>query len=202
MHVFIVYCHPSPQSFTRQVLDSFIAGLDDAGHSHELSDLYTMDFCSDMSESEYLRDGFYREDLPLSPDVQEEQVKIQRADALVFIFPVFWTDAPAKMIGWFDRVWSYGFAYGDRAMQTLDRALFLCTTGHTLQNLTEYGHLDALRTILLRDRIHDRTRQADLVIFDGMSRHDMPLREKNLPLHLHKAYTLGLLLNDPTMVLK
>ena len=31
------------------------------------------------------------------------------ADALVLVYPVFWTEAPAKLVGWFDRVWSYDF---------------------------------------------------------------------------------------------
>lgn len=32
-----------------------------------------------------------------------EQKKIQESDAIVFIYPVFWTEAPAKLVGWFDR---------------------------------------------------------------------------------------------------
>ena len=36
-----------------------------------------------------------------------------------FIYPVFWTEAPAKLVGWFDRVWSYGLAYGEKTMNML-----------------------------------------------------------------------------------
>lgn len=31
-----------------------------------------------------------------------EQEKIQNSDAIVFIYPIFWTEAPAKLVGWFD----------------------------------------------------------------------------------------------------
>ena len=40
MKAFIVYCHPSEDSFTRCVRDAFIRGLEDAGHEYVLSDLY------------------------------------------------------------------------------------------------------------------------------------------------------------------
>lgn len=34
MKVFIVYCHPSQDSFTRKVYESFTRGLDDAGTAY------------------------------------------------------------------------------------------------------------------------------------------------------------------------
>ena len=107
MKVFIIYCHPSHNSLTREVRDSFIDGLKSAGHTFILSDLYAMNFNASMSEDEYLREGFYRRELPLPPDVQAEHEKINACDAIAFIYPVFWTEAPAKLTGWFDRVWTY-----------------------------------------------------------------------------------------------
>ena len=120
MKVFVVYCHPSEDSFTRHVRDSFLKGITDAGHEYELSDLYRMGFRTDMSEEEYLRDSNYTTSPQLADDVLAEQAKINAADAIAFIYPVFWTEAPAKLVGWFDRVWSYGFAYGNKTMKMLD----------------------------------------------------------------------------------
>ena len=62
MNVFIVYAHPSEDSFTRYVRDSFIKGLEAGGHSYLMSDLYKMDFRTDMSEAEYLREANYNEE--------------------------------------------------------------------------------------------------------------------------------------------
>ena len=76
MKVFIVYAHPSNESFTSCVKDSFIKGLETAGHSYVLSDLYKMGFVADMSEAEYFRESNFREDLPLPADVCAEQNKI------------------------------------------------------------------------------------------------------------------------------
>jgi NAD(P)H dehydrogenase (quinone) len=47
MHVYILFAHPSHKSFTWEVLDAFVRGLRDAGHSFEVGDLYEMDFQTD-----------------------------------------------------------------------------------------------------------------------------------------------------------
>ena len=39
MKVFIVYCHPSEDSFTRNVRDAFIKGIVDSGNEYIMSDL-------------------------------------------------------------------------------------------------------------------------------------------------------------------
>ena len=125
MKAFIVYCHPSEDSFTSHVRDSFIKGIVDSGNEYILSDLYKMDFKSDMTEQEYLRDANYRNTPAVAADVLAEHEKINSADAIVFIYPVFWTEAPAKLVGWFDRVWSYGFAYGgNKKMKMLEKGFY------------------------------------------------------------------------------
>lgn len=44
MKVLIVFAHPNPLSFTKAVLDHFVRGLQDAGHSYEIVDLYKIKF--------------------------------------------------------------------------------------------------------------------------------------------------------------
>ncbi|MCR5026589.1 MAG: NAD(P)H-dependent oxidoreductase [Methanobrevibacter sp.] len=63
-----------------------------------------------MSEEEYLCEANYNESY-ISPDVLEEQELINNSDILTFIFPIFWLDAPSKLVGWFSRVFTYGFRY-------------------------------------------------------------------------------------------
>ena len=88
MKVFIVYCHPSEDSFTRNVRDAFIKGIVDSGNEYVMSDLYKMNFKTDMSEKEYLRDSNYSTEPGLESDVLAEQTKINSADAIVFIYRV------------------------------------------------------------------------------------------------------------------
>lgn len=191
MNIFIVYCHPSEDSYTSHLKAEFIRGLVSAGHNYVISDLYKMDFKSDISEREYLRESNYRSDLPLEDDVIEEQRKINNCDAIVFIYPVFWTEAPSKLVGWFDRVWTYGFAYGNRTMKKIDQALVLCVAGHSIEDLKKYGHLDSMRTVMLGDRLFDRVEQKEMVVFDCMAKSNMVLRNSNWDKHLENVFQLG-----------
>ena len=190
MKAFIVYCHPSEDSFTRAMRDAFIEGVADSGNECVLSDLYKMGFKTDMTEEEYLRDAYYRISPDVAEDVLAEQEKINSSDAIVFIYPVFWTEAPAKLVGWFDRVWSYGFAYGEKTMKTLDKAVFLCSAGNTVEYLERFGFLDSMKRVMLGDRISDRAREAEFIVFGSTSREN-ELREKNWDENLRKAYELG-----------
>lgn len=194
MNVFIVYTHPSEDSFTRYARDSFIDGLKSAGHSYIISDLYKMNFITDMSESEYLREANYRDELPLSDDVIQEQEKINSSDAIVFIYPVFWTEAPAKLVGWFDRVWTYGFAYGNRKMKKLDKALAICVAGHSLQHLKEYGHYESMKTVMLNDRMFNRVKDKDMIILDSMTKYSLEIRQANWDKHLKTVFEAGRML--------
>jgi NAD(P)H dehydrogenase (quinone) len=45
-------------------------------------------------------------------DVLEQQQKVARAQALVFISPVWFVGFPAILKGWFERVFTLGFAFG------------------------------------------------------------------------------------------
>lgn len=190
MKVFVVYCHPSEDSFTRHVRDAFIRGIVDAGHEYVLSDLYAMGFRTDMSEQEYLRDANYTTEPPLAADVLAEQAKVNAADAVAFIYPVFWTEAPAKLVGWFDRVWTYGFAYGERTMKTLDKALFLVTAGNKMERLVQFGLLDSMKKVMLGDRLFNRVRTSDFVVFDGMTK-KLESRLEHWDTNLQTAYEKG-----------
>ena len=190
MKVFIVYCHPSEDSFTRNVRDSFIKGIVDSGNEYVISDLYKMNFRTDMSEKEYLRDSNYSTEPSLESDVLAEQEKINSADAIAFIYPVFWTEAPAKLVGWFDRVWSYGFAYGNKTMKVLDKAIILCTAGKNTEYLEELGLLGSMKKVMLGDRLYNRVKESDFVVFGSMSK-ALESRHTNWDKYLEIAYRKG-----------
>lgn len=190
MKIFIVYCHPSQDSFTKNMCDAFIKGIIDSGNEYIMSDLYKMDFNPVMTEQEYLRDANYRNSPKVASDVLAEQEKINSADAIAFIYPVFWTEAPARLVGWFDRVWSYGFAYGDKKMKLLDKAIILCSAGNPIEKLEQFGLLDSMKKVMLGDRLYGRAKQLEFVVFDNTSREN-ELRTKNWETNLQKAYEKG-----------
>ena len=190
MRVFIVYCHPSEDSFTKNIRDAFIKGITDSGNDYVISDLYKMDFKADMTEQEYLRDANYRNTPEVATDVLAEHEKINSSDAIAFIYPVFWTEAPAKLVGWFDRVWSYGCAYGDKKMKMLEKAMILCSAGNPIEKLEHFGLLASMKKVMFGDRLFNRAKQMEFVVFDGTSR-EKETREGNWDQNLEKAYEKG-----------
>ena len=171
MNVLVVYCHPSSNSFTYSVKEAFLKGLRDGGHNYEISDLYAQNFNPIMSEEEYLREGFYRAEMLISDDVLNEQAKVNRADAIAFIYPDFWTASPAMLEGWFQRVWTYGFAYGDHpTMKVLEKAIFLITMGGSLTDEVRRSQLEAMKTVMVGDRIRNRAKACEVIAFDQMTR--------------------------------
>lgn len=195
MKAFIVYCHPSDDSFTRNMRDAFIKGITDSGNEYVLSDLYKMDFKSDITEAEYLRDAYYRNTPEVASDVLAEHKKINSSDVIVFIYPVFWTEAPAKLVGWFDRVWSYGFAYGDKKMKLLDKGLIMCSAGNPMERLEKFGLLNSMKKVMFGDRLINRVTKTEFVVFENTSR-EKPERESFWDENLKKAYELGKTLFD------
>src|SRR6218665_121420 len=111
MNILIVYVHPSRKSYTFQVLEKLKSVLAVEKWNVEISDLYASNFTSDMTEEEYEREGFAKTQLPIPADVLKEQEKLEKADCVVFLYPVWWSDCPAKLKGWFDRVYTVGYAY-------------------------------------------------------------------------------------------
>lgn len=194
MHVYIVFAHPNEDSFNRDVLDMFTEGLTEAGHSYEIGDLYRMNFKSEMDKDQYNREVGLDPDAPIPDDVITEQQKINSADALAFIYPVWWSDCPSILKGWFDRVLTYGYAYfydeNEERFTKIDikKALVICSTGHTFGHLKETGIAESMKRIMLNDRLLGvGIKEAKMELLGGMMPKDDTYRQENL----EKAYNLG-----------
>jgi len=111
MNALIVVAHPDPQSLTHAVAAQLAGGLSQAGHAAEFADLAAEGFDPRFNQDDVA--GFYlRADAPA--DVRAEQARIDRADALALVFPVYWWSMPALLKGWIDRVFANGWAYEER----------------------------------------------------------------------------------------
>ncbi|MDR0847645.1 MAG: NAD(P)H-dependent oxidoreductase [Propionibacteriaceae bacterium] len=192
MRVHIVFAHPSAASFTRSVLNSFTLGLAAAGHTFTVSDLYAMGFSPVLTQAEYQRESTHEVASPVPADVAAEQAKLNAADAWVFIYPVWWTDCPAILKGWFDRVWTVGYAHHSSAMPQAEHALVLCTAGHAAEYLRGMGFWPAMETVMLGDRIANRAKTRQFVVFDGSEAVDAETWKTRKAEHLAMAMQLGL----------
>lgn len=124
MKVFIVFAHPEPQSLSASLRDVAIHELDAAGHEVKVSNLYGMDWKSNVDSQDFPSLPPGERLMPaaasrrafdggtLTDDVQAEIDKLLWADTLILQFPFWWYAMPAILKGWVDRVYACGFAYG------------------------------------------------------------------------------------------
>ncbi len=146
MDVLVVFAHPRRQSFTGAVLDRFVAGLEAAGHQARVADLYGEGFDGHLRPEDFAQ----FEGRPMPERVRREQARVEAADGLAFVFPVYWWSFPAILKGWVDRVFAQGWAYDftpERSVGLLkDRpTLVLATAGSTAATYRKYGYHGAMQ---------------------------------------------------------
>lgn len=123
MHALIVHCHPEPASFNAALTEVARRALPQSGYSVEVSDLYREGFDPCEGPGHYRtrenpgvffalgeqRRAFETGTLP--GEVRREIARLDRADLVVFQFPIWWHGCPAMLKGWFDRVFVNGGLY-------------------------------------------------------------------------------------------
>ena len=143
--------------------------MEEINISYTITDLYGSNFNSDITEEEYLREN-NNIPCPLAEDVLLEQERINNADVLIFIFPLFWMDAPSKLVGYFARVFTKGFKYDyddgkSASMKTMVHTNFLISAGSSYDDLEKDGKINALETIFIKDKLAGKTKKTNTYIF-------------------------------------
>jgi NAD(P)H dehydrogenase (quinone) len=104
MRALVVYCHPNPDSLVAAARDRVLAGLAAAGHETRLLDLYAEGFTPELTAEE--RDAARESEL--APELRRSVEHLRWAEALVLVYPTWWSGQPAMLKGWIDRVWGAG----------------------------------------------------------------------------------------------
>lgn len=131
MHALVVVAHPDPNSLTHAVAARLAEGVSLAGHSAEIADLMTEGFDPRFTATDH---AVHLKQAAPSADVLAEQARIDRADALVLVYPVYWWSMPGLLKGWIDRVFSNGWAYDEIPGGKLEKRL-----GHLPVHLVGLG---------------------------------------------------------------
>ena len=177
-NVLVVFAHPQRRSFCGAALEQVVAGIAKAGGTSRVRDLYNESFDPRLTSSEFERERKHGRDADVSPDVRNEQEDVMWADSIVFICPLWWSDVPAILKGWFDRVWSKGFAWASEGEPELagvgpKKALLLVSAGNSYDKLAEDGVVQALEVVVLGDRLKNvGFESAELVLLDGLEQAD------------------------------
>jgi len=141
-------------------------------------------------------------------DVLEQQRRVAHADALVFISPVWFVGFPAILKGWFDRVFTLGFAFGlsedgwrgnvEGRIPLLkhEKALIINTTIFNEETYRS-GFGDAMRRLMDEWCLHYPGIQAvEHVYFHAVNGASDETRRN----YLNQAYSLGRNFTHPTGV--
>jgi putative NADPH-quinone reductase len=115
MRTLLVIAHPCEDSFCHAAADAALRGLRRGGHEVDVIDLYQVGFRAAMSLEERLA---YEGDSPILDEQVAEHVELlQRAEALVFVYPTWWSGLPAILKGWLERVMvpGVGFCFDERS---------------------------------------------------------------------------------------
>lgn len=165
MRFFIVYAHPEEQSFNGALKDTAVKTLTDLGHDVVVTDLYGENFnpvpgrhdfttTQDTSLFHFQKEqGHAAEQNSFAPDIAREQKRLDECDVLIFIFPLWWSNMPAILKGWVDRVAAFGVFYKDglrfeRGMLKGKKAIACVTTGGTLERFSETGPYGPIEDVL------------------------------------------------------
>lgn len=104
----IVSAHPSEKSFTHILARALQQWGNQNGWNVVHRNLYALGFNPVLSSQDLaaFQDG------ETSDEIAKEQQHVADAQLITIIYPLWWAGFPAILKGYFDRVLSYGFAYG------------------------------------------------------------------------------------------
>ena len=121
MRVVVVVAHPDPDSFNHAIASTAIASLTRAGHAVTVLDLYAEEFRTAMSYDE--RHAYHSDRPLLDPMAERHAGVVKRAEALVFVYPTWWSTVPAILKGWLERVLVPGVGFVFDEHQRVRRGL-------------------------------------------------------------------------------
>lgn len=113
MRLLLVVAHPRAGSLTHRAAAAFARAVAEGGHEVEMADLMAEGFDPVLRVAD--EPDWADPTKPWAADVVAEMARIERNEATVLVFPVWWWSMPAILKGWIDRVWANGWAYGGRA---------------------------------------------------------------------------------------
>lgn len=135
MRVLVVHAHPEPTSYSRALAHEAVAALAEAGHHVDLIDLYAERFSPCMTTAE--RRAYETDEPVLDPVVAAHARLVRGAEALVFVYPTWWSSLPAMLKGWIERTFVMGVAF--ELNPATSRVQPLLTGVRTIVGISTYG---------------------------------------------------------------
>ena len=171
MKTLIVFYHPYNGSYCNAILNAVQEGLTKGEHSHKTIDLGKDGFDPVMRAKDlkafviYGRTGDITHS-DVDPIVIQYKRKLEWAERLVMIFPIWWMNLPAMMKGFVDKVIFPGVAYRMEGSQ-------MVSTLHSLKQVTIISTMNTPADIY-RD-VFDNSLEGSLIkgTFNQIGIHDV-----------------------------
>jgi putative NADPH-quinone reductase len=109
VRVVVVFAHPGVDSFGRAICDTVVRSAEAAGHEVRELDLYRLGFRAEMTADE--RRAYHDRQPIIDAALQPHVDAVRWAEALVFVYPTWWSSMPAIMKGWLERVMVPGVGF-------------------------------------------------------------------------------------------
>ena len=110
MNIVVVLGHPSGGSYCAAIFDAIVDALE-AQSAHSITAIRLADekFTTAMSSVER---AAYETEAPLiSAETKRHAEILKQAEALIFVYPTWWSGLPAQLKGWLERVFVLGVAF-------------------------------------------------------------------------------------------
>lgn len=158
MNYLIIKSHPYQGSFNEAVAETVAKTARANGHDVSVIDLLADNFNPVMTKENL---AAWRHGRSTDPLVKKYQSAIDKADILVFIFPIWWGYAPAATKGFLDKVFLPGWAYNDKnifGFQGLEgllqpRKAIVITTMETPGFITRLIYKNPIKNSFMKDAL-------------------------------------------------
>ena len=177
MRVVVVVAHPVLDSFSHAIASTATASLTRAGHAVTVLDLYAEEFRTAMSHDE--RQAYHSDRPLLDPMAERHAGIVKQAEALVFVYPTWWSTVPAILKGWLERVMvpGVGFVFDEhnhvrRGLTDVRRVVGISTYGATrfyVKALNDNGRRILMRALRLNTALVTRRSWIALYEIDNSS---------------------------------
>lgn len=145
MKILVVIAHPRQNSLTHQAARAFAEAAQANGHEVEFADLVAENFDPVLKAED--EPDWSGQDIDFAADVRREMERVERNDATVLFFPVWWWSMPAILKGWIDRVWAQNWAFGNQTYPHA-KVSMVGIAGATEDDYRKRGYDIAFRTQL------------------------------------------------------
>jgi putative NADPH-quinone reductase len=152
----IIYAHPWSGSFNNAELKAITTKLAAAKTAYQIIDLYHDGFQPAYTAEELKN---FSHGVALDPLVKQYQAQLRTSSKLTFIFPIWWSNAPAIIKGFIDKVMLPGFAYHEdtnwHGHLTWIQQVAIFTTSEVSQSQLENNYGNPIQNWLINTLLRD-----------------------------------------------